>query len=649
MKIIKILLSCVLLLVLSKGHSQQTKLAIADKNYDRFAYIDAIATYEKVAAKGYKDEKMFKRLGDSYYFNADLVKAEKWYKVLFEMNPNQDAEYLYRYAQSLRSIENYKKADEILELFYKKAGNDQRAKLYSNNKDYLQKIKENSNRYSVEDAGINSEFYDYGSAFWNNNLIFTSSRSGSGVFVKKSEWTNQSFDNMFSAELDAMSYPKKVEVLSSKINSKFNDATPVFTKDGLTMYFTRNNYLNGKKGKDDKRIVLLKIYKASFVDGKWTDVKELPFNSDQYNVAHPALSPDEKELYFSSDMPGTLGQSDLYKVTINGDDTYSKPQNLGSAINTEGRETFPFISDDNELFFASNGRPGLGGLDIFVAKIGDSFKDIQNIGAPINSPQDDFAFLINSKTRVGFFTSNRVGGHGFDDIYRFTEIKKPEIKKPDCIQTLNGYVTDKETEQILPDTKVTLYDVNMKSLASIVSDNKGFYTFSVECGNKYFVRAEKMDYESNEGSIDIPNDSGESRLSLLLAKRIKKIGVGTDLAKVLDIPIIYFDLDKSFIRKDAAFELEKVLTVMNDYPKMKVAIRSHTDSRQTFKYNEALSDRRAKSTRAWLIKNGIAADRLTAKGFGEYELTNKCADDVECTEAEHQLNRRSEFIITSMD
>ena len=645
MKMIKIIVSCILLLGLSKGYSQQTKLAIADKKYERFAYIDAIATYEKVAEKGYKDEKMFQRLGNAYYFTAELIKAEKWYTALFEMNPDQDAEYCYRYAQSLKSIENYKKADEILELFYKKSGNDQRAKLFSSEKNYLEDIKENSNRFTVEDAGINSAYSDYGSSFWNNKLVFASARDTTGAFRKVSKWTNQSFTNLYSSELDENFKPKVVERLGSKINSKFHEATPVFTKDGTTMYFTRNNYLRGKKGSDDQRITLLKIYKASLIDGKWANVKELPFNSDDYSVAHPALSVDEKELYFASNMPGTLGQSDLFKVTINGDDTYSTPVNLGNSINTEGCETFPFISDDNELYFASDGRPGLGGLDVFVTKIKkDAFEEIKNIGKPINSSQDDFAFLINTKSRTGFFTSNRDGGHGFDDIYKFTEIKKPE-----CKQSLDGYITDKETEEILPNTKLTLFDANMKVLQISVSDEKGYYTFPVVCGNKYFVRGEKLEYESNEGSIEIPKESGESRLPLVLNKRIKKIAVGTDLGKVLEIPIIYFDLDKSFIRKDAAFELEKVLAVMLANPTMKVDIRSHTDSRQTFRYNEALSDRRAKSTRVWLIKNGIAADRLTAKGYGEYQLTNKCADDVECTEEEHQLNRRSEFIIVSMD
>ena len=212
---IKIIVSCILLLGLSKGYSQQTKLAIADKKYERFAYIDAIATYEKVAEKGYKDEKMFQRLGNAYYFTAELIKAEKWYTALFDMNPDQEAEYCYRYALSLKSIENYKKADEILELFYKKSGNDQRAKLFSSEKNYLEDIKENSNRFTVEDAGINSAYSDYGSSFWNNKLVFASARDTTGTFRKISKWTNQSFTNLYSSELD--------ENFNEKIKSRFRD------------------------------------------------------------------------------------------------------------------------------------------------------------------------------------------------------------------------------------------------------------------------------------------------------------------------------------------------------------------------------------------------------------------------------------------
>tara|TARA_R110002124_G_scaffold71232_6_gene190939 strand:+ start:8025 stop:10022 length:1998 start_codon:yes stop_codon:yes gene_type:complete len=645
MKVKNVIYSVFLIILASQGYAQKASVAAADKKYDRYEYIDAIATYERVAEKGYKDEKMFQKLGNAYYFNADLEKAGRWYKELFDLNKDQESEYYYRYSQTLKSIGDYDNADKMLDVFNKKSGNDQRAKLYEKNKNYLEEIKANSGRFNIEDAGINSEFSDYGSSFSNNKLVFASARDTGGVSKKVFKWTNQSFTNLYSSEVTSEGSLSAPERFSRTINSKFHESTPVFTKDGQTMFFTRNNYLDGKKGKDTKRITLLKLYKARLEADKWVDVTELPFNSDQYSIAHPALSIDDKTLYFASDMPGTFGQSDLFKVKINDDGTYGAPENLGKAINTEGRETFPFISDDNELYFASDGRPGLGGLDIYVTKIekDDNFNEIKNIGAPVNGSKDDFGFLIDSKSRVGFFTSNREGGKGYDDIYKFSETRKLT-----CEQELTGIVTDDKSGTRLSEVRLSLYDDKYNIIKHTIANDNGEYRFEVACGEKYYVRSEKRDYETKENTITIPKSSGESKLAFELEKRIKTIGVGGDLAKTLGIEIIYFDLDKSFIRKDAAFELEKIVAVMKAYPNLKIDVRSHTDSRQTAQYNESLSDRRAKSTRQWLIINGIEEDRLTAKGYGESQLLNKCADGVICSETEHQLNRRSEFIIISM-
>jgi outer membrane protein OmpA-like peptidoglycan-associated protein/tetratricopeptide (TPR) repeat protein len=645
MKIKNFFYSTVLLVIAVQAYGQKD-VANGDKKYDNYSYIDAIATYERVAEKGYKDEKMFQKLGNAFYFNAELIKAERWYTELFAMNQEQEPEYFYRYSQSLKAVGNYTKANEMLEEFNKRLGYDQRGQLYVAQRNYQEEIKANSGRYEMADAGVNSEYSDYGSALLNGNLVFASARDTGGVSKKIFKWTNKSFTNLYSAAIMPAGEMGKPERFSKKINSKFNESTPVFTQDGQTMYFTRNNFLDGKRRKDSKNITLLKLYKATLEEGSWVNVTELPFNSDEYSIAHPALSTDGQTLYFASDMPGTLGQSDLFFVKINSDGTYSAPQNLGKAINTEGRETFPFISADNELYFASDGRPGLGGLDIFVSKINDdaSYGDVQNVGAPINGGQDDFAMMIDSKNHNGFFTSNRNGGNGYDDIYRFTE-----IRKLNCEQTLTGDINDSETLTFLGGTKVTLLDSQFKLVKEIIADANGKYAFEVECGKTYYVRAEKESYETKEAKASIAKTAGKTEVSLQLVKRIKPIAVGTDLAKTLDIPIIYFDLDKSIIRKDAAFELEKVLAAMQQYPKMKIDVRSHTDSRQTHEYNAKLSDKRAKATIAWLIKNGIDTKRLTGKGYGETQLVNHCADGVKCTGAEHQANRRSEFIIVSME
>lgn len=626
-------------------YSQKARLASADKKYDSYAYINAIKTYERVAEKGYKSADMFQKLGNAYYFNAELEQAAKWYGELFAMTSEVEPVYYYRYAQSLRSIGENKKANEMLEKFNQLSGNDSRGGLFLKNVNYLEAIKNNSGRYKVEDAGINSQYSDYGTAVTLNKIVFASARDTGSLSQRKHSWTNQHFTDLYSADLDSEINPGAVKKFDRTVKSRFHESTPTFTKDGKTMYFTRNNYLEGKKGKSENRVTLIKIYKATLENEKWDNITELPFNSDNYSTAHPILSPDDKTLYFASDMPGTLGQSDLFKVQINEDGSFGTPVNLGKTINTEGRETFPFINDENEIYFASDGHPGLGGLDVFVSKINEdgNWNEVQNVGADVNSPKDDFAYWIDTKSRKGFFSSNREGGQGFDDIYKFLETKKLI-----CEQELFGKITDLETKIVLPNTKVSLFDSRFNPKGEVMSDANGNYSFMVECGKTYNVRAAKTDYTTKEEKITVGKKDGRTQLDIALEKEQCKVAIGDDLGKCFGIKMIYFDLDKSNIRTEAALDLEKILDVLNQYPTMKLDIRSHTDSRASFKYNEALSDRRAKSTIGWLVKNGVNPNRLTGKGYGEYQLVNQCKDDVKCTEEEHQMNRRSEFIITEL-
>ncbi len=615
-----------------------------DKKFDGYAYIDAIKTYERVAKKGYKSEELFKKLGDAYYFNSEFENAAKWYGEMFAMNPSPAAEYYYRYAQCLKSIGETDKANKILDEFNAKYKNDSRGILYRNDRNYLDQIKANSGRYKIEGAGINSKYSDYGSFIYDNKIYFASARDTGNFSQRKHKWTGEYFTNIYNANLDAETgMPSKVNKIKSELNGRFHEATPVFTKDGKTVYFTRNNYVDGKKGKDANKITLVKIYKATLQDGKWKNITPLPFTSDNYSTAHPSLSPDEKTLYFASDMPGSVGQSDIYKVNIN-EGNFDTPQNLGKVINTEGKETFPYVTNENEIYFSSDGHPGLGGLDVFVGQIENNgtISDIQNLGNDINSPQDDFAYIIDPVTRKGYFSSNKDGGLGSDDIYSFLETRRLK-----CLQELEGVITDAQTGEILPDSKVTLYE-NMEIKNSLAADFQGKYKFSVECGKTYYVRAEKPEYSTKEVSITIPKTTGKTNLPIALERSICKVAIGDDLGKCFGIKMIYFDLDKSNIRTEAALDLEKILDVLNQFPTMKLDIRSHTDSRASFKYNEALSDRRAKSTIEWLVQNGVAKNRLTGRGYGEKQLVNRCSDNVKCTEEEHQMNRRSEFIVTGL-
>lgn len=621
------------------SYSQQYQLKSADRKYTNLAYIDAIKTYERVAKKGYKSADMYKKIGNSYYFNGELESAAKWYTELFAMNTDVEPEYYFRYSQSLQSIGENQKADEMQELFRQKIG------ITDNSMNFLDQIKANSGRYQIENTGINSQYSDYGTAKYGNKIVFATARDTGSLSHRIHSWNNQHFTNLYTSELGEDATLSKPEPFDDAVKSRFHEATPVFTKDGKTMYFSRNNFLKGKKGKSQDKTTLLKIYRAYAVDGLWTNVTELPFNSDQFSTAHPTLSPDEKTLYFASNRPDSFGESDIYKVQINEDGSFGTPVNLGNSINTIGRESFPFITDENELYFASDGQPGLGGFDVFVTKVNPdgTFTDVQNVGESVNSAKDDFAYFIDTKTRRGFFSSNRSGGQGSDDIYQFLETKRLR-----CEQELYGEVTDESTKELLPNTTISLYNKQFNLLNTTISDSKGNYSLIVDCGQDYYVRAEKPEYNTKEQKISISKLDGRTYLPIALEKTKCKVTIGDDLGKCFGIKNIYFDFDKYTIRVEAAIDLEKILIVLTDNPGMKLDIRSHTDSRGTFKYNEVLSSNRAKATIQWLIKNGVNPNRLTAKGYGETQLVNHCSDGVSCTEEEHQLNRRSEFIITAL-
>jgi outer membrane protein OmpA-like peptidoglycan-associated protein/tetratricopeptide (TPR) repeat protein len=619
----------------------------ADKEYASYAYIDAIKTYERMFTRGYKAPDMLLKLANSYYFNGDFEQSAKWYKELFAMQADAAPECYYRFSQSLKSIKEYPQADEMMAKFNKENGNDLRALLAESQKDYLAVIKKNSGRYTIENIGINSKYSDYGSAYYQNKIVFTSARD-TGNFVKRIDsWTGEGFSNLYESNVQPDGTFSVVSKLSGNLNTKFHESTPVFTKDGNTVYFTRNNYNNGKIGKDSNKTILLKIYKADLKEGSWENITELPFNSDNYSVAHPALSSDEKTLYFVSDMPGTIGRSDIFKVSIKENGTYGTPVNLGKTINTGGKETFPFITAENELYFASDGHPGLGGMDVFVSKQRQDsiFKEVINVGDPLNSPQDDFGLLIDSKTKMGYVTSNRAGGIGGDDIYKIKEVKPIES----CEQSLSGSVTDIETQQAIIDVKVSLYNSSYELKATVFTDSEGKFDFGeVDCNGTYYIRVEKKEYTTKEQSVTIAEVSGKTILNITVEKGQCKVAIGDDLGKCFGIKMIYFDLDKSNIREEAALDLAKILDFLDQYPKMKIEIRSYTDSRAAAEYNMKLSERRAESTKQWLIKNGIDESRLKAKGFGESQLVNQCADGVDCTEEEHQANRRSEFVLFSM-
>lgn len=620
--------------------AQKAQLKKAEKAYDQYAFIDAQQIYLKVVEDGYTSAEIYKKLGDTYYFNGDYKNAAIWYEKLVDDFPDQtEPEYYFRAAQSLKGAEKYVKSDQLMEQFSSMSESNLIIQNFKENKDYLSSILKIEDLYVVERAEINSEYSDFGPSFYNGKIVY-SSASGMGFDkIKTHDWNNQPFLNLYVADMDDEGKLSGGSKLSGDINSRFHESSAVFTKDGQTMYFTRNNFMEGKKRKDKNDLIRLKIYKATKSgENNWTNIVELPFNSDAYSVAHPALSVDEKKLYFSSDMTGTKGLSDLWYVDILGDNLYGEPVNLGTSINTEARESFPFISMDNVLYFSTDGRAGLGGLDVYYTKLDDNGmpSEIFTLGTPVNSNKDDFGFIINEETRIGFYSSNRGGDAGSidDDIYRVRRI---------CEITVTGLVTDEDTGEILPGTLVTILNNDNEVVNTMTVGTNASYSFVVDCDKQYTIRGSLEGYHPTEKIINTPNETATIDVPLLL--KSADPCPPNDLGCRLSLQPIYFDFDRYNIRPDAEIELAKILAAMREYPQLVIHIESHTDSRGSHAYNELLSERRAQSTLEWLVSKGISRDRLSAKGYGESRLINECKDGAQCSEEAHQLNRRSMFII----
>ncbi|NND62144.1 MAG: OmpA family protein [Flavobacteriaceae bacterium] len=630
--------------VAQEVESDNGKEARGDKYYNEYAFVDARNSYIKAVESGYRSANILAKLGDSYYFNGDYENASKWYGALFAYSENTENEYVYRYAQSLKTIGKYSTADRIMTRLNEIAEDDDRADLFEEEKSYLKLIELQSGRFNIFTVPFNSEYSDYGPTLNGGEVIFTSNRKTRTASQRFHDWNDQPFSELYAITVSEEGSPKRYR---DKINSRFHESTAIFTKDGQTMYFTRNNFTERKRGRDGAGITNLKLYRSKRTEKGWGEAVELPFNSDSYSVAHPALSQDEKELIFASDMPGGEGASDLYKVSIDGDG-FGEPVSLGDAVNTEGRETFPFVDTNGDLYFASDGHVGLGGLDIFVAELTSEgiYEKGYNIGSPVNSVDDDFSFVINSATGLGYFASNREGGLGEDDIYSFEQTAQL-IKE--CRQTLEGEVRDNDSQDLIVDAKVILLDSDNNVLEETTSDRDGKFTFDViECSTAYAIRAAKDGFGNSEKTFTTTGEyEGTSKKTMYLApeKEVDIMEVGQDLGVLLNLNPIYFDLSQSYIRPDASVELQKVIKAMNENPTLVIDVRSHTDSRSSDAFNMRLSEARAKSTVDYIVQAGIDRSRITGRGYGESQLLNRCANGVPCSESEHQLNRRSEFII----
>lgn len=490
-------------------------------------------------------------------------------------------------------------------------------------------------------------------------VIYATAKDTGVVVKRKNSWSDTPFLKLYSAEIDETGKLKNEKILPGEINTKYDQSTPVITKDGLTMYFTRlvpyDKVKN--KAKNKNAISHLKIYQAQKVNNKWVDIQELPYpiNIDGTSSAHPALSANDDQLFFVSNRKKKMYDTDLYVINRKKNGGFDrKAESLGENINTYGRETFPFVDDNGVLYFSSDGHPGLGGLDVFAAVKGSDDKYvIVNMGEPVNSTSDDFAYVIDNESKKGFFSSDRKGGTGSDDLYRFLEVKPvvfPFKLSPDYF----GTVKDSVSGEPLDNVEITIYNDRDEVVKTFVTDATGKYLFDLPALKNHTFVFKKKGYTVAKLFVDGLKIGQRKDLSVALFNELQVVvddkvitlKEGDDLTHKLKLDPIYFDYGGYTIRKSSKVELDKVINLLKNRPSLSVEIRSHTDSRGKSDYNMKLSKNRAKTTIDYIVlEGGISRDRVWGDGYGESQLINKCADNVKCTEAEHALNRRSEFIL----
>lgn len=618
MKKIYLTLSFVIASGLLSAQNKDTK--VADKLFDRYEYIDAAKEYLKLTEKGKDDAYVYKQLADSYYNVFNTKEAIKWFAKATEAK--QDAETYYKYAQMLKAEGNYVEADKQMKKFADLAPNDQRAKAFKANPEYLPALQNQAKLFNITKSDVSSDKTDFGAVLTNdNNVYFASARNTSR---RSSNFNDEPYLDLYKATYNAngtISEPVAVP----NLNTRWHDGPASISSDGNTIYFGSESF-NEKEYVKDKakkaKFGKIYLYKATKNDESWSNSKPLPFNNATYDVRNPSISKDGKTLYFSSNMPGGFGGEDIWKVTVNGDE-YGNPENLGTAINTEANESFPFITDENMLYFSSNGKQGFGGYDVFSIDLTNG-GEAMNVGAPVNSTKDDFSFTYNTSKKVAFFASNR---DGVDNIY---------VANPICGVQAIALVKDAKTGKFIDAAKVVLVDADEKVIDGQFTSSNGKSSFGVACDMAYSFQVSRQGYESGVFAV-AKTEGGEVIVEALLNPILPII-----TEKEVILQPIFFEFNKSNITREGAEELDKLVVVMDENPTMVIFAKSHTDARGSDKYNINLSDRRAKSTVQYLVSKGIDKDRISGQGFGESEPKVICDN---CTEEEYAQNRRSEFLI----
>ncbi|WP_179020570.1 OmpA family protein [Winogradskyella forsetii] len=625
MKTFKLYIVFTVLITGSLCFSQSNK---ADDLYENRAYVEAAELYSQLP----KTATNLEKLGDCYYYNSEFDSAYKAYKQVYDLKGNTEElteDFYFKYFDVLRGTKNYKEADEISTLHLNNPINT------DNFKSLLKRII--PYKYELESLTGDVGGSNFGVGIYGNKIVFASTKN---LKNPNYQWNGKPYLDLYEATVstgETMALDS-IEPFNKEINtSKQHESNAVFTKDGKTMYFSRN--LKKRIDLDSTKIAVVSIFRAELIDDEWTNVEVLPFCSETYSTMHPALNSDETKLYFSSDMPNSLGSFDIFYVDIFGGNLYGQPVNLGANINTIRREQFPYVAKDSTLYYASNGKPGFGGLDLFSSSVKDAkFLDALNMGESINSAKDDFAFVVVDSLNTGYLSSNR---SGLDNIYTFKRVDNERT------YYIEGLVTDKVTGEILPNTTVTLFDEDGNVVAEQLVGEDGKYKLSTQPNQKYSLEGFQPKYIPQVEFFDT-NDKGNIEFNIELEIESYKdaeeiVTEDTEGNTYIELENIYFDFAKWDIKTQAAKTLDVLVDLLKKYPRMEIQLGAHTDSRASFEFNMDLSEKRARATLEYLVQNGISRARLTSKGFGETKPLVPCGDN--CTETEFSINRRCEFII----
>ncbi|MGO4821993.1 MULTISPECIES: OmpA family protein [unclassified Flavobacterium] len=615
----------ILFLVLSSMTilAQNKQTIAADKLFERYEYAKAAEAYKALVDSGIADSYIFMQLGESYYNMNKTSEAEKWYAQA--LLTQQDAETNYRYAQLLKSNGKYAESDKQMKVFASMLPNDPRAKEFARNPDYLSRISSKEKLFDLNKLKINSEKSDFGAIQYNGTLYFASSRNESR---KIDGWNSEPYLDLYQSSYNEKEASYSEPTLVSDLNSMYHEGPLTMTQDGKTLFFSSesfNDKLFTKNSEKKIKYGQVNLYKARNDNGSWVDITPLPLNSSSYSVSNPSISSDGSTLYFSSNMPGTLGGLDIWKVAVYPDGSYGPPENLGSKVNTSEDESFPFIATDGLLYFSSKGLTGLGGYDVFSIDLSNN-GTANNLGKPVNSEKDDFAFTFNKKNTLGYVSSNR---DGRDQIYGAIPVVPNGI--------INAIVTNADTDAPLSNARITISANDSNIVDKQLTTDKGLVTYSAKNNLTYLVEVNKDGFVSQSFPVTVINGD-----TFKVVAKLEPVDVVVTETEII-LKDIYFENNRSGITKQAAEELDKLAYVLSQNKDLVIFVKSHTDIRGKDDYNMDLSERRANATVAYIISKGINEDQISGKGFGESELKVNC--NPKCTEEEHALNRRSEFLI----